>query len=335
MGWKVYVTSLPMGSIGKPAVETMRAAGLEVVIPPKWGPLTGKQLETEIAGYDAILATVDDFNAETLRSPALKSLKIISRWGVGYDTIDIPAATAEGIVVAYTPGLLDNAVADYAFSLLCSAARRVAEGYHLMLQGKWQRTWGTDIYGKTLGIIGCGRIGQAVAKRARGFDMNVIGYDPAPHPDAGKCGLKFVSSLDELLGQSDFVSLHTALTPQTRNLINEERLRKMKKSAYLINTARGPVVDEAALVKALHEGWIAGAALDVFVTEPLPAESALRGCPNLLMTAHQATFGEETGAIISQAAADAIIDLSRGRAPKYMVDPNVIKAPNLRAKLAK
>src|SRR5688500_11615027 len=107
MGWKVYVTSLPMGSVGKPAVESMRAAGLEVVIPPKWGPLTGKQLEAELAGYDAILATVDDFNAETLRSPTLKNLKIISRWGVGYDTIDIPAATTEGIVVAYTPGLLD------------------------------------------------------------------------------------------------------------------------------------------------------------------------------------------------------------------------------------
>src|SRR5262249_9731188 len=157
--------------------------------------------------------SVDRFTAEVLRSEAVKDLKIISRWGVGFDSIDIPVATEVGLPVAYVPGLLNNAVADYAFSLLCGIARRVASGHLLMTQGVWRQEWGHDIFGKTLGIIGCGRIGQAVAKRASGFDMRVLGFDPMQSAEAKKAGIQFVS-LEELLRESDFVSLHTALTSE-------------------------------------------------------------------------------------------------------------------------
>jgi phosphoglycerate dehydrogenase-like enzyme len=282
---------------------------------------------------DAVLASMDKFTASVFSSPKAAALKLISRWGVGYDAIDVPAATQQGVVVAYTPGLLNDAVADYAMALLFALARRVHEGHLSMRDGKWLSGWGHDISGKTIGIIGCGRIGQAVAKRVGGFDMRVIGHDIAPNADAQKAGIEFVS-LDQLLAESDFVSLHAALTPETRGLIGEAQLRRMKKSAYLINTARGAIVDESALLRALNEKWIAGAALDAFVIEPLPADHPFRTAPNLLLTPHQASFGFDTGARVSMAAAQAIVDLQAGKKPEWVVNPYVYDSPSLRAKLA-
>jgi phosphoglycerate dehydrogenase-like enzyme len=203
-----------------------------------------------------------------------------------------------------------------------------------MSAGLWQGAWGNDVFGKTLGIVGCGRIGQAVARRAAGFNMRLLGYDLAPSAEAEKLGIQFVS-LDEVLAQSDFITLHAALTPQNRGMIGEAQLRRMKPSAYLINTARGALVDEAALVKALEEKWIGGAALDAFVTEPLPAEHPIRKAPNVLMTPHLASFARETGERVSLLAAQAIVDLARGCAPQFVVNPEVFKAPNLRASLTK
>jgi phosphoglycerate dehydrogenase-like enzyme len=201
-----------------------------------------------------------------------------------------------------------------------------------MREGKWTSGWGHDIGGKTLGIIGCGRIGQAVARRASGFNMRLLGYDIAPNPEAEKLGIQFVP-LDQLLAESDFISLHAALTPETRGLIGEARLRRMKPSAYVVNTARGAIMDETALLRALNEKWIAGAALDAFAVEPLPADHPLRSAPNLLLTPHQASFGFETGARVSHAAAQAIVDLQSGRRPQWVVNPEVFKSPALRAKL--
>jgi len=199
-----------------------------------------------------------------------------------------------------------------------------------MREGKWTAGWGHDIGGKTLGLIGCGRIGQAVARRASGFNMRVLGYDLTPHPDAKALGIQFVS-LEQLLAESDFVSLHAALTPESRGLIGETQLRKMKSSAYLVNTARGAIVDESALLHALKENWIAGAAVDAYAVEPLPAEHPLRSAPNLLLTPHQASFGVETGARVSEAAAQAIVELHAGRKPRWVVNPDVYKSPSLRA----
>jgi phosphoglycerate dehydrogenase-like enzyme len=301
-------------------------------MPPKFGPLTEPELLPQLEGMDAVLASMDKFTAAVFASKQAQSLKVISRWGVGYDAIDVPASTKSGVVVAYTPGLLNDAVADYAMALLFALARRVHEGHLSMREGKWASGWGHDITGKTLGIIGCGRIGQAVARRVSGFSMRVLGCDVVPNADAGKLGVKFVT-LEQLLAESDFISLHAALTPETRGLIGEKELRQMKKSAYLINTARGAIVDEAALLRALTEKWIAGAALDAFVVEPLPADHPFRSAPNLLLTPHQASFGYDTGERVSTAAARAIIELQAGRRPEWIVNPDVFDSPALRVKL--
>jgi phosphoglycerate dehydrogenase-like enzyme len=334
VSWNVLITArtLNVESVGKRALELLHGAGCKLVHPPRYGPLTEAELLSQLDGIDVVFASMDKFADTVLGSKQAAQLKLISRWGVGYDAIDVPAATRNGIVVAYTPGLLNDAVADYAMALLFALARRVHEGHLSMREGKWISGWGHDIGGKTLGIIGCGRIGQAVAKRARGFDMRLLGFDVAPHPDARQLGIEFVP-LDQLLAESDFISLHCALTPETRGLIGEAQLRRMKSSAYIVNTARGAVMDEAALLRALHENWIAGAALDAFVVEPLPADHPLRTAPNLLLTPHQASFGFDTGARVSEAAAQAIVDLQAGRRPRWVVNPEVFSSPALRAKL--
>lgn len=295
----------------------------------KMGPLPEGELLPLLPGFDAALASVDQFTENVLRSREAKQLKLISRWGVGFDSIDISVATEQGIAVAYCPGLLDNAVADYTISMLCALARRVHEGHLLMTQGIWRQQWGHDIYGKTLGIIGCGRIGKAVAKRASGFDMKILGYDPSP----GDCAMINFVSLEQLLRESDYVSIHVALTPETRNMISTPQLGMMKKTAYLINTSRGPVVDEPALALALASHVIAGAALDVFVKEPLAADHIFHNTPNLLLSPHQSSWAQETGANVSRAASEAIIDMSQGRRPRCVVDANVFRSPKLRAKI--
>ncbi len=332
MSWKVLITARTLNEVGASATQLLRDAGCELVIPPKFGPLTAEVLEPLLEGNDAVLASMDKFTAAVLSSPAASQLKVISRWGVGYDAIDVPAATQQGVVVAYTPGFLNETVADFAFALLLSAARRVHIGHATMSSGQWTAAWGNDVHGKTLGILGCGRIGQAMARRAAGFNMRLIGYDIAPNAEAEKLGIQFVS-LDELLAQSDFLTLHAALTPQNRGLIGEAQLRKMKPTAYLINTARGALVDEAALVRALHENWIGGAALDAFVTEPLPENHPLRTAPNALLTPHLASFARETGERVSLASAQAIVDLLQGRRPQFVVNPEVYKSNSLRVAL--
>lgn len=279
---------------------------------------------------DAVLASADQYSSAVLSSPEASRLKIISRWGVGYDSIDLGAATRQGIVVAYTPGLLDEAVADYTFALLLALARRVHMTDSALRKGAWKYCWGHDVAGKTLGIVGCGRIGQAVARRGHGFNMRMLGYDVAPCPQAEQSGVRFVP-LDTLLGMSDFVTLHAALTPQSRGLIGRPQLRRMKPTAYLVNTARGALVDETALAEALRKGWIAGAALDTFVQEPLPAGHPLFQTPNVLLSPHQASFGYETGARVSACAAQAIVDLMRRCRPQYVVNPEVFQSSALRA----
>jgi phosphoglycerate dehydrogenase-like enzyme len=332
VSWKILVTARTLDVVGQAATATLRQAGCELIVPPRPGPLPADQLLELLPGADAVFASMDPFTESVLGSPAAANLKIISRWGVGYDAIDVPAATRLGVVVAYTPGLLNDAVADYAFALLLAVARRVHVGHLTMSQGAWTSTWGHDVAGKTLGLLGCGRIGQAVARRAKGFEMRLLSYDVVPSAAAEQCGIQFVS-LDELLAQSDFLSLHAALTPQNRGLIGEAQLRKMKPSAYLINTARGALVDETALGRALNEGWIAGAAVDAFATEPLPIDHPLRRAANLLLTPHQASFARETGERVSSAAAQAIVDLMNGQRPKFVVNPDVFASPILRARL--
>ena len=330
MSWKVLITARTLDEVGQQAVATLKNGGCELVIPPKYGPHPADTLLKLLPGNDAVFASMDKFTSEVLASEAARNLKMISRWGVGYDAIDVPAATKHGIVVAYTPGLLNETVADCAFALLLSIARRIHLGHQGMSAGRWEPHWGHDVHGKTLGILGCGRIGLAMARRGTGFNMRILAHDICANPEAEKLGIQFVS-LDDLLAQSDFVSLHASLTPENRGLLNEARLRKMKPTAYLINTARGALIDEAALATVLNEGVIAGAALDAFVTEPLPVENPLRTAKNVLLTPHLASFARETGARVSNTGAQAIVDLMNGRKPQFVVNPEVYQSAALRA----
>lgn len=319
-----------MAKAGQKALGILREAGCETFFPPHPAPFNADDLLNLLPGTDAVLAGVEPYSAGVLSAPGVTKLRIISRWGVGCDAIDVLAATEQGIVIANTPGLLDEAVADYTFALLLALARQVHVGHLGMHEGLWEPAWGCDVAGKTLGLVGCGRIGLAVARRATGFNLRLLATDPRVSPEATALGIRYLS-LEQVLAESDFVSLHAALTPENRNLIGEPQLRKMKPTALLINAARGALVDEAALARALRENWIAGAALDVFCNEPLLANHPLRGTRNLLLTPHQASFAHPTGERVSLAAAQAILDLMAGRQPQFVVNPNVFKSKACRS----
>lgn len=333
MTWKVLVTVPAFEAAGADAARLLREAGCEICAAENAGLPGGHSLSTALADMDAVIAGTEPYPATLLQSPALSRLKIISRWGVGYDSIDVVEATARGIVIAYTPGMLDEATAEYALALLLALARRVADGHLSMRGGIWLPQWGADISGKTLGIIGYGRIGKAVARKAQAFGLRVLAHDPSPETGDSGHPVEFVS-LNDLLAQSDFVTLHAALTPATRGMIGETQLRRMKPTARLINTARGQLIDETALLRALVEGWIAGAALDVYAEEPLPPRHPLRSAPNILLTPHQASSSIETGRRISETAAQAVIDLMNGRRPRLVLNPEVFESANLRTPLS-
>jgi glyoxylate reductase len=254
-------------------------------------------------------------------------LKVISNHAVGVDNIDLPAATVRGIPVGNTPGILTDATADFAFALLLAAARRVVEGERFVRHGRW-KTWGpslllgTDVFGATLGIIGYGRIGQALARRASGFDMRILFYDPSiTQPDPSLPGTSV--DFETLLGEADFVSLHTPLTEQTYHLIDASALALMKPSAVLINTARGPVVDPQALYRALKEQRIFAAALDVTDPEPLPLDSPLLELDNLIIVPHIASASRSTREKMATMAAENLIAGLKGERLPNCANPAV------------
>ena len=255
----------------------------------------------------------------------------ISQVAVGFDNIDVEAATRKGIYVTNTPGVLTETTADYAFALLMATARRIAEADRYVRAGKWNVPWGLlmflgqDIWGKTIGIIGMGRIGTAVARRAKGFNMKILYYDIYRNEKAEKeLGAKYVD-LETLLKESDFVTLHVPLTPQTRHLIDEEKLKLMKKTACLINTSRGPVVDEKALYKALKEGWIWAAGLDVWEKEPTDPNNPLLTLDNVTVSPHIASASYETRLRMAMMAVENMTAILEGRVPPNLVNKEVLK----------
>lgn len=257
------------------------------------------------------------------------ALKVVSNMAVGFDNIDVPACAARNIPVGHTPGVLTDTTADFAFALLLAASRRLVEADLFVREGKW-RTWdpnlflGQDVYGMTLGIVGFGLIGRAVARRAEGFGMRVLYASRSEVPPEVAHGAQ-PASLDEVLAESDFVSLHVPLTESTRNLISEPELRRMKNTAFLINTARGKVVEQTALGRALREGWIAGAALDVTDPEPLPADHPLLSAPNLVICPHIASGSLATRSRMAQMAVDNLLAGLDGQPL-----PNAVPASRLR-----
>lgn len=294
------------------------------------GVIPRRMLLEKVKGVDAILSLLTDTIDAEVMDAAGPNLKIVANYAVGYNNIDVEEATKRGILVTNTPGVLTETTADLAWALMMAIARRIVEADRFVREGKF-RGWepmlllGTDVYGATLGIVGFGRIGQAMARRALGFNMKVLYYDNARVPEQIEKELKATYvDLPTLLKESDFVSLHVPLTKETHHLIGEKELRMMKRGAYLINTARGPVVDEKALVKALKEGWIKGAALDVFENEP-EVEPELLKLDNVVLAPHIASASYATRSRMSIMAAENIIKALNGEVPPNLVNPEVLQ----------
>lgn len=301
-----------------PHFQLLADAGFECVVVDRslnlWDTAT---LTKAIAGYEGIIAGSEPYPAEVLEnSPALR---VLSRTGVGFDAIDVPACDRLGIVVAITPGVNHHAVAEHTIAMLMGLARGFPQADTEVRRGVWTRTARPRVMGRTLGVVGLGRIGQAVAWRGIGLGMNVVAFDP--YPPAGFLSEHDVTmvSLDELLSMSDYVSLHSPATPQTRHLINRETIARMKEGAVLINTARGSLIDEAALIAALQSGRLRAAGLDVFEKEPLPVSSPLVGMQNVMLAGHIAGLDQESHDATCAMAANTIIRLQRGEFPSECV----------------
>jgi glyoxylate reductase len=313
---KVFVTR----QIPEAGIKLLREKGFEVEVSDFDGVLPREKLLEKVKGSDAILSLLTDKVNDELFDAAGPQLKIVANYAVGYDNIDVPAATKRNIIITNTPGVLTESVAEHAIALMFALAHRIVESDQFMRDGKFDG-WapmmflGNDLVGKTLGLIGLGRIGADVAQRMTdGFKMKLVYYDIKRNEELEKKLKLEYKDLDSLLKESDFISIHVPSTPETKHLINTERLKIMKPTAYLINTARGPVVDEVALVEALKNGTIRAAGLDVYEKEPEMAPG-LKDLPNTVLTPHTASATEETRGAMSELAAKNIIEVLEGRAP--------------------
>ncbi len=297
---------------------------------PEYSPPPKKTIIEKASDVDALVSLLSDkIDAEVFdKAP---KLKIVSQLAVGFDNIVIPEATKRGIYVTNTPEVLTDTTADFAWALLMALARRVVEADKYVRTGQWKVAWhpamltGRDVFNTTIGIVGAGRIGYAVAKRAKGFNMNILFYDVIPRPEMEKELNAKKVDLDTLLRESDFVSIHVPLMKETHHLINAEKLRLMKKTAYLINNSRGPVIDEKALYDALKEGKIAGAGLDVFEQEPTPLDNPLLKLDSVVVAPHISSASLETRSKMSEMVADNLVSFFEGRKPPNLVNPDVMK----------
>jgi len=295
-------------------------------LPPPYDILREKARDA-----DGLLTLLSDKIDNALMDDAPR-LKVISNYAVGFDNIDIAAATRHGIFVGNTPGVLTETTADFTFTLLAAAARRVVEAANYTIKGKW-KTWGPmtllgqDINHATLGIVGLGRIGVEVARRAKGFNMKVTYYDLVRHSEAEEkeLGIEYIPELEVLLAQSDFVSIHVPLTDATRHLIGANQLSVMKDTAVLVNTSRGPVVDQSALYEALRDRKIFAAGLDVTEVEPIAQDDPLLTLDNIIIAPHIASASVATRRNMALMAADNLLAGLRGEIPPDCVNPEVLK----------
>ena len=309
----------------EPAMEKI-AEVFRISVNPENRILSKQEIIAGTKKCDILLCLLTDMiDSEII--DANPDLKGISNYAVGFNNIDITAANERRIPVCNTPGVLTETTADMTWALIFAVARRIVESDNLNRAGEF-KGWGPmfclgcDVFGKTLGIIGVGRIGTAVAKRATGFNMQIIYSDRSSNKNIENFAEKV--DISDLLEKSDFVTLHVPLNSETKYLIGEKELRSMKKTAFLINTSRGAIVDEKILVKALKENWIAGAGLDVYDKEPL-MEKGLADCYNAVLTPHTASATIETRTKMGLIAAENAIDMIRGKVPKYIVNPEVLK----------
>jgi len=313
MAFQVAVTRrLPPGSL-----DPLHDAACEVVGPHEDDhPLTTQELADRAGAADALITLLTDrVDAAVLEHARVK---VVANVAVGYDNIDVEAAAAKGVKVCNTPGVLDETTADAAFLLILAAARRASEAERHLRTGQWpgwsiNQYLGHDVHGRTLGVVGWGRIGRAVGRRAAGFEMTVLHHARHPTGEAG-----YVADLDDLLGTADIVTLHVPLTAETRHLVDARRLALMKPTAVLVNTARGPVVDEAALADALHHGTIFGAGIDVYEREP-EVHPRLLDAPNTTLLPHVGSASVATRTAMGRLAAQSVVDVLQGRLPPTIV----------------
>ncbi len=320
---RIFITrKIPQAGLEKlaPQVEMEIWPG---ELPPPYATLLEK-----VRGIDGLLCLLTDRIDRPLMEAAGKSLKVISQMAVGFDNIDLQAATALGIPVGNTPGVLTETTADFAWALLMAAARRVAEADKLTRAGGW-KTWGplfmlgTDVYGATLGIVGFGRIGQAVARRASGFNMRILFYDRNPSREAAEAYHATWVPFERLLAEADFVTIHTSLNDETLHMFSTEQFRQMKPTAILVNTSRGPVVDQPALAAALRARTIAAAAIDVTESEPIPPDDPLLALDNLVITPHIASASIQARAKMALMAAENLLAGLAGEKLPNCANPQV------------
>lgn len=321
---KIFITRKIPGN----CLEKLNGQGNEVEISKFDRALTPQELAEKVKGKEVILTLLTDKIDSSVMDAAGEGLKLISNYAVGFDNIDVAAATSKGIVVTNTPcDEVNEAVAEHTWALILSLARRVVEADEALRRGAY-KGWepaiflGTGLKGKTLGVVGLGRIGTMVARRARGYEMNILYNKRTPEPEIEKeLGAKFVS-LDELLSGSDIISIHVPLTEETRYLINKNSLAKTKQGALLINTARGAIIDEGELVEFLRSGHLGGAALDVYENEP-NVNPELIGMGNVVLTPHIASATYEARNKMSELAVQAILDFIQGTKPVNIANPEV------------
>ncbi|MGB7026468.1 MAG: D-glycerate dehydrogenase [Candidatus Acidiferrum sp.] len=312
-----------------PAAQEILNAGCQAEYWTKPESISREELLRKVKDKEGLVCLLTERVDLSLLNAAPK-LRIAANVAVGFDNIDVAACTKRGVVATNTPGVLDETTADFAWTLLMAVARRLGEGESLARSGNW-KGWdldqlvGTDVWGKTLGIVGFGRIGKAMARRANGFQMKVVYADAIRAQEAVEKELHATyRGMNDLLAQSDFVSVHVPLLPETRGLFDAPRFFRMKPTAFLINTSRGPVVDEAALVHALESGKIAGAALDVLENDPFIHPGLKR--PNVVLAPHIASASIETRTKMACMAAENVVALFKGQRPANMLNPEVLKA---------
>ena len=319
----VLITAPGVTGPDDPRLEALRAAGWQIRT-HRWPG--GRPPEEEVIelvhGNDAVIASAAERYTRGVLERA-DTLKHIARWGVGFETVDVPAATDNGVLVTTTQGSNHWAVADHAFGLMLAVARRIVETDAVSRTGKWARPLGRDVWQKTLGIVGLGRVGRGVAQRASGFEMRVLAYEP--FPDRGFCErwhVELVDNLEELFRRSDYLTIHAPGDTENQALVNAERLALMKPTAVVINTARGVLVDEDALYAALVQGSIAGAGLDVRVKEP-PEDDRFEALTNVVLTPHVAGSTEEAQAVSAEMVVRSLMQAAQGERPHGLVNEEV------------
>ncbi len=314
---RLLVTPTSYGKNDSRLKTELEAQVGEVIYNPTGKPLTSAEVSNLLPGIDGYIAGLDGIDVKALQSA--NRLKVIARYGVGVDNVDLAAAREKGIVVTNTPGANSVSVAELALGLMLALARQIPEAVEAVHQGKWPRYSGVSLEGKTVGILGLGAIGKQLARRLSGFDCKIVAYDPFADTAYAKDNHIKLANMDEVIGQADFVSLHLPLLPETRGIVNETFLNKMKKGSFLINTSRGEAIDEDALLKALQDGRLKGAGLDAFTIEPPDPKNPLLALPQVVVTPH---LGAQTDGATSNMGWLAMRDclaVLKGEKPAYQV----------------